>query len=127
MIEQKDLERFLEWCGLHHNKPTGGFWWDKDCNLLLDFHKGDKIDLNFLFKWAVPKLYTTVKVEEISFARENGQELATVCYWTGSKEEDSLGCQVKAAHSDTPGEALFLAILQVIDSDTGYTDDSYEE
>src|SRR3972149_8256793 len=53
----EQIKEFWEWCGLHYNKPTGGFFWDNDDNLVIDLHKGETgIDLNNLFKYAIPRL-----------------------------------------------------------------------
>ena len=55
---REQIRWLLEWCGLHHNKPTGGYFWDKDERLVLDMHNGEEgIDLSFLFEYAIPKLF----------------------------------------------------------------------
>lgn len=53
---KEQMMEFWEQHGLHHNKPTGGFFWDEGCNLVFDMHKGETgINLDILFRYAVSK------------------------------------------------------------------------
>ncbi len=54
------ITEFWEQHGLHHNKPTGGFFWDEGDNLVFDMHKGETgITLDILFRYAVSRYRKT--------------------------------------------------------------------
>lgn len=126
MDKDKLKKKLAEWAGFKEGKEPRGIddalagyrfcWVYPDYsrhNYLPDFPN----DLNACFKWLVPKLYSIIQVEEISFAKEHNQDLAMVLWWTGDHAVDTYGCGVYSAHAETLALALCLAIEKLIDSE----------
>ncbi len=93
---QEQIKEFWEWCGLTEKLETGDTYhcWYKDEVLVFQYyHFMDSVDLNNLFKYAVPKLdeYSAPSVE----------------YAMGKF------CEAIYKHQD-PALALFWAIWEVI-------------
>jgi len=54
-----EIREFWEWCGLEHKRQDGiDYWYSADAKPLLNgYDKSPELDLNNLFKYAVPKLH----------------------------------------------------------------------
>ena len=74
--------------------------------------------LDDCFKWLVPKVYSTIQVEDICFGKENGEDYCHILWWTGKPKTDSYGCGVYEGRSDNPVLALCLAIEKIINKET---------
>lgn len=96
---QEQIKEFWEWCGLTHRKMKGGFNYWYNATGLLESIFTPPIDLNNLFKYAMPKLYN----------------------WDLTKSGLTITASVSLALGDThyqvnpdPTLALFWAIYKVI-------------
>jgi hypothetical protein len=63
MAKEEELKEFWEWCGLADCYYKFGFWWGTTpLSLMVKLD----LDLNSLFKWAVPKLKEIIPQPELS-------------------------------------------------------------
>lgn len=102
---REQIRKFWEWCGFKwHDVPKvpGTSYWTKPNGKFHGFEP-PRIDLNNLFKYAVPKL-TYFQLESDS---SNGTIEAIACY--GKKEEHS--------NNVNPALALFWVIWEVINNE----------
>ena len=117
MIEQKDLERFWKWCGFREATCyLPNVWLRPDDAVSGTISWADwpdyrlpPIDLNSLFKWAVPKLYAINHYYELLQWNTNKHKVVI------NKKTVEWTATVATSVADTPEEALFRAILAVID------------
>jgi len=101
MKEQELNTELLEWAGLHHNKPTGGFWWDEQGNQIFDFHnpneEGLTQSLDACFRWLYPELKKKLSFLELE---------AFMKLWVNSF----------VWRNEEPALALCLAVEKLIDT-----------
>ena len=115
MIEQKDLKRFWEWCRIY--KGQDGWWNYPDCQRR---RNKPPLDLNSLFRWAVPKL------EDWSIARtERNDGEFLPCADVAITEDGKW--YYGHEYADDPAEAIFRAILTVIDHDKSLDSDKFSK
>ena len=99
---EKQIKKLCEWCGL---RKDGNFWHDPEGKQLSE--ELPSIDLNSLFKWAVPNL------------QDKGEVISLIAY-----EHAGFGCRIASVFTTTgahtmvedkdPALALFWAISQAI-------------
>lgn len=59
-MTEQEIRELCYFAGLHHNEPTGGFWWDKQGNQIFDFHNPKEkgfLSLDACFKYFMPALF----------------------------------------------------------------------
>lgn len=119
-----DLRDFWEHYGLHYNKPSGGFFWDKDDNLVFDMHKGETgISLRNLFDYAVPELgllyrisFVTCEPRPLPDGSRSYPVRCTIHKWNGADidlDTDVYWVGVAFQWGDTYEDALYRALQQV--------------
>jgi len=100
-IEVKQIREFWEWCGLRYTEP---YWLDAKGELafygLTYSQLLGSIDLNNLFKYAVPKL----DIEKINIYPATKDRWR--CYFDNWYQDHNV--------AETPALALFWAIWKVI-------------
>jgi hypothetical protein len=122
-VKQEDLIRFWTWCGFSHNTKTYHYFkgaripnWIEPSgeitNRLIPYLKGDLpiLSLNTIYDHAIPKLQDEGYSVEL---------LAYECYEFGAFLIDVIhDITYPEVRSENPAEALYKAILQVIDKET---------
>lgn len=107
-------EKILKWCGFEpfvNRKSDGIMIWIKKDHATIN--ATTSIDMNFFFKWVVPKLTGLPKTEylydfKFHFHRESGEwycDIAPSEYW---------------GKGDTPEQAWQEALLKLIDAEVQY-------
>ena len=94
------IKKFWEWCGI--SKSRTGYWYYPD---YCARPNAPDLDLNNLFKWAVPKL----TMYELNSYNNDGLHSA----WVSLSEDGGW----EASECETPALALFWAIYKVIEND----------
>lgn len=95
------MDKILEFCGLHRNEPTGGFWWDNEGNLVIDRHQNQELDMNFFFQYVRPKLLS------VSMSWSNGAR----CLWILELTVDNRA----EGFSDDPNKAWQEALGKLLE------------
>jgi hypothetical protein len=99
---QEQIKKFWEWCGFYRDEQK---WWYKPDGNLWGFFTAPSLDLNNLFKYAVPKL----SILRFSYIPETVPELYR---WETMKPIQSY---LTVIEGDNPALALFWAIYQVME------------
>lgn len=113
---EAQIKEFWEWCGLTRIKRG---WKFPDGDALIDCGN-PPIDLNNLFKYAVPKLFTwsigkNWELQDDLTIKENGIKASVDLHWVDPNKYDQI--KASEAISETPALALFWAIWEVIKND----------
>jgi hypothetical protein len=112
-----DVKEFWEWCGFTRDKSK---YWYKPNGNLFGYFTAPKIDLNNLFKYAVPKLdelgyvFTLYRFYTIKddFKTPDTYGYGAKVYKYGIIPESSI----EGIPDKDPAQALYRAICQVISS-----------
>ena len=103
MITRERIQKFWEWCGL---SKRGGYWWYDSSGKHLT-SEVPPIDLNNLFKYAVPKLLEREGCE-VALTKYPDEDHWNGCLWTNVEPFIDINEEDK-----DPATALFLAIEKV--------------
>ena len=115
---QEQLTQFWKWCGF---KPKEGYsnCWEAPSNKRSLYARLPAVDLNNLFKWAVPKVYAMDNFWLIDYQLTGlAKTIPTVSahswsiLFSASHETDDV---TRESVGDDPALALFWAIWQVIE------------
>jgi len=102
-INQQELQEFWEWCGFYRwNSPNDYIarnWWHNPDPNNNDSHSLPPIDLNSLFRYAVPKVDNVRLIMNVAPSGD--------VFWNG--EVEYSGSEGKVTHED-PALALYQAI-----------------
>ena len=104
---EEEIKRFWEWCGFYYRKdkdPLASFWETKDGRAW--GYELPRIDLNNLFKYAVPK------IEEIGLDIELKRTIEPKWQVIISNYTDRPPTM---GNDDNPALALFWAIYKVVE------------
>jgi len=110
---QEQIKKFWEWCGFRRVKDSESYWQDP----IDSFHTSlglPEINLNNLFRYAVPKLmddgisYLDIQVRRNIVPNEGFR----ITYHAEIYSDSGRG--TKYGNSKDPAVALFLAIWEVI-------------
>lgn len=94
-------QQFYEWCGV---KPEEKLVYDIDGTTYIDHNWFPPIDLNFLFKWAVPKLHYMSLQHSTQYVGGIDEYYAQASVSFGN---------IKAWSGDDPAQAIYKAIQEV--------------
>jgi hypothetical protein len=116
IVPENELKKFWEWCGLKIDVTYPSADETVGWGMGIPEYHMPELTLDNLFKYAVPKLRRLkhLIVDEICFAIENSEDTVMILWWTGRPKTDSYGVGVFSGKGETPQEALYKAILEVI-------------
>ena len=112
---EEETKRFWEWCGFKHDRGMYAEWTYPTGEILTG---EPPIDLNNLFKWAVPKLFTwsigkNWDLEGDMSIKENGVKASIDLKPVDPDKYDEI--KPSEAISEDPALALFWAIYKVME------------
>jgi len=98
---EEQVKKFWEWCGIYRDLATdGNYRWFKGEEIIspVDGNGDPIIDLNSLFRWAVPTLFQRMDLQSINFSQRPNDECEVILWFysglrvsgLGIKEEDAL-------------------------------------
>jgi len=106
-----ELQEFWEWCGFKDNYESSGFWWGLSPEGRLT---ALTLDLDFLFKYAVPRL-KEVNIEiDLSFAEDTVGRMCEVTLTHFPIEHSIFESELYYARDYNPAQALYKAIQKVM-------------
>ena len=113
---KEEIKEFWELCGLV--EESTGSWYTNSIPAVYAYYElitpGDPLFIYYLFKYAVPKLYEILDMEEILFYKKDGRECVGIGHWI--PEPDHQGTKVmdmiEGIGSDS-ALALFWALWEV--------------
>ena len=105
-IKQEDLIKFWTWCGLVEQET--GSWYENKIGGKYISATMPTLTLDHLYKFAIPKLQKEGKYIYLIAVDNKG----FVC-----NIEGLLGARMAQTESDSPTEALYNAIMKVIDNE----------
>ena len=100
-IKQEDLIKFWTWCGLPQSKTS--IWWRKNV-----WDANPDLTLNTIYDWAIPKL------QEKGYQTEL---IARTLKGFAVRITDMISGKVIITESDNSTEALYMAIMEVIENE----------
>jgi hypothetical protein len=111
---EEQIKKFWEWCGLKEEEATDGetYWFDGDTPLYLicelAWEGYPRINLNNLFRWAVPKLNHDGWVVHLN-------QTGTERIWQAQIDNPK---DFHCVRNEDPALALFWAIYKIIKEGT---------
>ena len=105
-LKQEDLRKLWKWCGLI--EQSTGTWYEDKIGGKFISTQTPSLTLTNIYEYAIPKLQKEGKYIYLIAVDNKG----FVC-----NIEGLLGARIAQAESDSPTEALYNAIMKVIDNE----------
>jgi hypothetical protein len=109
-IKEQDLIKFWAWCGYHIKKIKGeGLWYGLPNEKHCDRYGTPELTLDIIYKLAIPKLQEKGYTIQLT-AMEQGSFRVMIFNMTNDTNDAT-------EFADNPTEALYNAIIQVINKE----------
>lgn len=129
-IKQEELIRFWTWCGFKEHNKYFHYELSKRVKSWVDslgelsnkdqcFGRGNlpELTLDNIYKWAIPKLQEKGYIVELTALEHKGFEAKILSIFQSSREPEEYYEPIAEFRADNPKEALYQAIMKVIDSE----------